>query len=545
MATLLDDGNVLLEGGLDSDGDVLQLGEVFNTSIQRFTTIDLSIQNPRSEIQNPYLVASIPVGGSVDVPIDTVISFRFSKPLRVETINATTVTLSGPQGIGAVKVVRAEGGMLAFITPEAELLPGATYSLTVNGARDREGLLLPVSGISFSTTPLAGATQPPSDPPSGGVGSPAPGSDPSSTDDDLVWRGARKDGNPHSEWQDLPPLQAPENVTALAGQVLDLRGRPLANVTLKIESEYGGEARSAQTDETGRFLITYLDARWSELIIDGRAGHTPNTKVENPKWGYGVFEYGLEIVAGQTNVLPFTIWLPKIDTAHAVTIPSPTTSEVVVTSPRLQGLELRVPANSRIYDYEGAVVSEVSLTPIPVDRTPFPLPRNVRVPIYFTAQPGGAYITNPDNLGARIHYPNSFNDLPGTRYPFWHYDPGYRGWYVYGLGTVPEDGRQVIPDPGISIHEFTGAMVAGTGLAPASGPKPPCNDPDPKKCKPGDPVDATTGLFVLNKTDLYLPDGVMPIQLTRTYRPGDTFSRAFGVGASHNYDLFFVGDTTP
>jgi hypothetical protein len=109
---------------------------------------------------------------------------------------------------------------------------------------------------------------------------------------------------------------------------------------------------------------------------------------------------------------------------------------------------------------------------------------------------------NPDNVGARIHYPNAFKELPGTRYQFWHYDLGYRGWYVYGLGTVPEDGRQVIPDPGISIHEFTGAMVAGTGLAPASGPKPPCDDP---QCKPGGPVDATTGLFVLNKTDLYGP----------------------------------------
>ena len=113
---------------------------------------------------------------------------------------------------------------------------------------------------------------------------------------------------------------------------------------------------------------------------------------------------------------------------------------------------------------------------------------------------------------------------------------------MYGLGTVPEDGRQVIPDPGISIHEFTRAMVAGTGLAPASRPKPPCDDP---QCKPGDPVDATTGLFVLNKTDLYIPDGIAPIEFKRTYRPGDTFSRAFGRRASHSYDLFLVGDTHP
>ena len=46
---------------------------------------------------------------------------------------------------------------------------------------------------------------------------------------------------------------------------------------------------------------------------------------------------------------------------------------------------------------DGTVVREVSLTPIPVDRPPFPLAANVNVPVYFTAQPGGAclLIENP------------------------------------------------------------------------------------------------------------------------------------------------------
>ena len=35
---------------------------------------------------------------------------------------------------------------------------------------------------------------------------------------------------------------------------------------------------------------------------------------------------------GRTNVLPYTIWMPEIDTAHAVSIPSPTTAETVITS---------------------------------------------------------------------------------------------------------------------------------------------------------------------------------------------------------------------
>src|SRR5207253_9440233 len=194
-----------------------------------------------------------------------------------------------------------------------------------------------------------------------------------------------------------------------------------------------------------------------------------------------------------------------------------------------------------IYDREGKVVKEVGLTPIPLDRTPFPLAKNVEVPLYFTAQPGGAYLKTSGNIGARVYYPNAANKLPGTRFNFWHYDPSYRGWYIYGLGNVQEDGKQIIPDPGISVYEFTGAMVGPPGLGPPDGP-PPC--PNPEDCKGGDPVDLYTGLLVTQKTDLFLPD-VIPIQFTRTYRPRDTFSRAFGLGTNHSYDLFLVGDTFP
>jgi hypothetical protein len=46
-----------------------------------------------------------------------------------------------------------------------------------------------------------------------------------------------------------------------------------------------------------------------------------------------------------------------------------------------------------------------------------------------------------------------------------------------------------------------------------------------------------TGLFVLEKTDLFLPD-VIPIALTRTYRQNDPATRAFGIGATHPYAMY-------
>jgi RHS repeat-associated protein len=50
-----------------------------------------------------------------------------------------------------------------------------------------------------------------------------------------------------------------------------------------------------------------------------------------------------------------------------------------------------------------------------------------------------------------------------------------------------------------------------------------------------------TGLFVYEKADIVLPD-VIPLALTRTYRPNDSTSRAFGIGTTHTYDMFLIGD---
>jgi hypothetical protein len=107
--------------------------------------------------------------------------------------------------------------------------------------------------------------------------------------------------------------------------------------------------------------------------------------------------------------------------------------------------------------------------------------------------------------GARLIYPNYTNEPAGQRLDFWQYDSEERGWYVYGQGTVTADRSQIAPDPGVVLYEFSGAMVGNPNLAPTEGPLGPTD---------GDPVDLFTGLLVVNKTDLVLPDTV-PIVLTR------------------------------
>jgi YD repeat-containing protein len=311
----------------------------------------------------------------------------------------------------------------------------------------------------------------------------------------------------------LQPLQAVPGISAVAGEVRTLSNQPLEGVTLRIDEQ------TARTDETGRFLLISVSPGHHELLIDGRTASRPGRT-------YGVFEVGIDVRAGRTNALPFTIWMPEIDTANAVSIPSPTPHEVVVTTPKIPGWELRLPAGTIIRDKEGQVVTQISITPIPVDRPPFPLPFGLECPLYFTVQPGGAYI---EPYGARIIYPNLTNEPPGTRSNFWNYDAEEKGWHIYGRGTVTPDGKQVVPDEGAAIHALTGAMRQEFKEEPRPG----------GSSKDGDPVDLPTALFVFAQTDLVLPD-VMPIVLTRTHRRASVTqgARPFGIASGHPYELF-------
>jgi RHS repeat-associated protein len=56
-----------------------------------------------------------------------------------------------------------------------------------------------------------------------------------------------------------------------------------------------------------------------------------------------------------------------------------------------------------------------------------------------------------------------------------------------------------------------------------------------------DPVDAASGLFLYDHTDLELKD-VMPIEISRSYRELDEQSRAFGIGMALDYDLTIIVD---
>ncbi|WP_447803904.1 kelch repeat-containing protein [Pseudomonas kilonensis] len=551
--TLLAD-SVLILGGTDQSGQPVTRGELYDPSRQIFSPQEENqsglLATSPSPQGPPQVQASLPAENANTVAVSSWISLSFSKPMAVTSLNSNTVTAIGPTGQITGRVTPVENGQAVFFVPTQELLPDTHYSIFVSGATDVSGTQLPLTGYNFTTQALTASAAP--------TGSSSNSPDtlngpikPMDTPPDLAmadtgpedwipgrehftgdWRANRAS----SPLQALSPLQAPSGITALAGQVLLMNGKAAVGVKLKIGEQI------TTTDATGRFLLSGINTGNQTLRIDGSGANKPGRQ-------YGFFDDLVVIFQdGKTQSLQYTIWLPRTDTQHAVSLPSPTTSEVIVTTPHIPGLELHIPKGTVIRDIDGKVVTSVSITPIPVDRTPFPLPTH-GIPVYFTIQPGSANLQaiDPKSVqAAKIVYPNYNSRPPGSTMDFWTYDPVYKGWYVYGEGLVSTNGKQVIPGDGVGIYEFTGAMVSLPSLAPAKNPTAGGSNQllGVATSDKGEPVDTSTGLFTYPHTDLTIAD-TLPLTLTRTYLSEDTRSRAFGVGTNHVYDIFMVGDTAP
>jgi RHS repeat-associated protein len=340
-------------------------------------------------------------------------------------------------------------------------------------------------------------------------------------------------------------------VTALSGLVEDNHGAPLPGIQISVLSVSGRAEAHTGTNATGRFLLAHLSPGRHQLVISGNSA--------GGRYQYGVYAEPVELPKGQTTVLPWVTYLTPLDLAHAVTITSPATHEVTLTTPKIPGLEIQIPKGTVIRDHNGHVVTKVSITPLTVGRTPYPLAPGMQ-PHFFTLQPGDATVSGP---GLRVIYPNVTDQPPGTAIPFLIDTPAWpgTGWWRYGTGHVSGNGRQIIPGPGVRWHVVS---LGGVPVSPppGSGPPPTCGGggggnppppppggggagpppPGPPGCG-GDPVSLATGLFLYQSTDLTLPD-VQGVALTRTFRPLDNTVRDFGIGMSSGLNYYIAADSS-
>jgi len=100
----------------------------------------------------PVVISTIPVNGSVDVPIGQVLSATFFEAMNPATVNNATFTVTGPGGTAVAGKV-AYSGTVATFTPAADLAYGAVYTATITtGTADLAGTPLVAAYVwSFTT----------------------------------------------------------------------------------------------------------------------------------------------------------------------------------------------------------------------------------------------------------------------------------------------------------------------------------------------------------------------------------------------------------
>lgn len=328
-----------------------------------------------------------------------------------------------------------------------------------------------------------------------------------------------KDETPF-EWIRLP--RGPQGVTAVSGQVLSVDGYPVDGVDVSVG------AVTAITDAYGRFLLQGIPSGYITLLVDGRTADRGGLR-------FASFEVGIWARPDRTTEIEDVFWMPRLDTSTTVPVASPTRKEIVLEHPTMPGLQVHIPAGSVLKGPDGQPVTELTLTPVPLDRPLFPVP-DVGTPVYWTLQPGPIHL---EGKGAWVTYPNAAAHPPGAEVDLWYYEPD-EGWEAYGKGKVDPTGK-LISGKAARIHYVDGVMVFG-GLIPP-GLDAYCEVPDvadPNPARPatpdgancaGDPVDAGNGLLRYRRTDLVEP-GPMPISVTRVYRQNDSNMYYFGRGFS-------------
>ncbi|MDH4113215.1 MAG: hypothetical protein OEV60_11150, partial [Actinomycetota bacterium] len=261
-------------------------------------------------------------------------------------------------------------------------------------------------------------------------------------------------GEEESVFESTRPLQAAGGTTGIFGRVLSLDGLPLGSVPIRVlEAEGVDHAAESETvtDELGRFLLEDVPAGRVVIYVDGAA--LPRDDIR-----FGSFPIGIDVERGRTAQLEAPVWLPRIDTSTTTEIGSPTRKEVVLTHAAMPGFEVHVPRGTRVKTIDGESVHELTLTPIPLDRPPFPMPEGANPPAYWTVQPGGATLWPK---GARVVYPAPDMSVPGQRQGFYTYEPD-EGWEGYGYGTVDASGQQVFPNRDARVDSLTGATIWGS-----------------------------------------------------------------------------------
>lgn len=322
------------------------------------------------------------------------------------------------------------------------------------------------------------------------------------------------------------PEEFPKPTGSLTGRILNTQQEPIEGVTIRTKD------RMTETDANGYFLLENIPEGKNFLLLDGSTAR--DTIAYYPTIPTYVY-----IKAGEVNTLSYQPYMHKQKARNFKTIDP--NEDTILTDPEVPGFEMRIPKGIRIIGWDGQPNLRVSVRTVPPDRLSMkPLPQNsyVRtVYMFYFDKIGGGWPDEPIPIKA----PNDLGLLPGEKAVLWYFDESPidgeapNDWTIAGTGTVTRDGMYIVTDPGVGIPKFCCGATAWGGTSGRENPT------GPDRCgKEGDPVDLSTGYFIHSKTDLHVP-GIIPVNITRYYRSGDTGIGTFGRGTYFEYD-WWVGE---
>lgn len=325
--------------------------------------------------------------------------------------------------------------------------------------------------------------------------------------------------------------------TVLVGRILDGEDRPLAGVSIKL----GGATLTplGSSDAAGNLFIPLALAGQQVFLIDGSSANTASLN-------YPTVPITLDVQPGVINELGYIPRLRAQPTAKLV--PIVPGQEAIITIPDVPGFKMSIPAGVQIIGWDGQPNTQFGVATVPIDRSPLPpltLPPGLEARetyLFSFGKVGGGVPSG----NIPIDLPNSYGALPGERVDLYFFNEAPDGsapnqWEKYGTATVSLDGTTIVTDinpatglpygiPRFCCGALTPVFNFVNRLFGLSG-----GSRDGGRTA-GDPVDVSTGLFYLDKTDIILP-GVLPVVINRTYRSNFTNSGPFGIGTSSSFDI--------
>ncbi len=323
--------------------------------------------------------------------------------------------------------------------------------------------------------------------------------------------------------------------------VSDTLQTPLAGVTITMLGKDDTGANTGCVGQTvsdlaGNFSLTNLPI---ECVGDQLIRYDGNTAI-TPPGKYAGVDLIYTIQADQVTVSPVLVHLPRIDNAETVCVIQNAGQDQNFTFQTIPNLSITVYAGT-IFTPGPAPLPQVcpvgqfplTAVDVPVDRLPEEMPPSTQTiePFIVAFQPANATASMP----VAVSFPNTLNVPPGTSMDLSTLDPTLGTMVVYGIGTVSNDGRQIVPD----LNPATPGKRFGLVHFDWHGPRNPENPENPCTQCPcptgGNPVDVASGVKVINVTDIAINGPRGPISIQRTMRTFSNQAGPFGIGTNHNY----------